>query len=146
MPIDDYPPEKWEEYWAFITERGRKTSDLINIREIARYEQTETLTGQVWYGANNQVKQYGWRRVYPFGAIAPGATLAVPHGLTGVSRYTHINGTAVTATDSRPVPNTSVVAANQGVAINVGAANISITNGAAAPAITSGVVVLEYLK
>ena len=147
MPVDDYPPRDWDEYWRFISDRGRKSSDMINIREIARYEQLETQTGQLWYGADNQTKRYGWRKVMALGAIPAGGNQTTAHGITGTPLFTYIGGSVATAApDSRPIPFASVTASNQCIEIIVGAVNIVVTNGAAAPAITSGFVVLEYIK
>ena len=122
-------------------------ANSVNVREIALYDQLEGLTGQQFFSADPMVKRQTYRTVYSIGAIAAGATLNTAHGLVGVTAFTRIYGTCVTdVVDYRPIPYVSVAATNQQVQIRVLGANIEIINGAAAANITSGIVVLEYLK
>lgn len=124
------------------------TANAVNLREIAQYDQVELLTGQKFFTpGNNQVKRESFRRVYDFAGVAAGATLTFAHGLTGVTLYTRIYGAVVTAVvDYRPVPWASATLVTDQIQIRVVGANVEIVNGATAPAITSGIVVLEYLK
>lgn len=120
----------------------------LNQREISAYNVIETPTGQAWFNLNNiQVSRDGFRKTFSLGAIAAGATLTVPHGLSNITNYTHIYGSAITATpDFRPIPFSSASAVNQQIEIRVDSTNIYIINGSAAPNITSALAVLEYLK
>lgn len=129
-------------------------SQAVNIREIALYQDGQAIiTGQQFSVAgDNQKKKYTYRKVYYFGAIAAGATLLIPHGITGLVQCTDIHGTCITdVVDYRPIPYSSTAAINQQISIRVFPslpainANIEIINGAGSPNITSGIVVLEYL-
>ena len=142
-----------EEFNIQITTRMRDVARYLNLREIAIFDLTEVPVGQQWFNpANTQIKRDGFRQVYnvtPTTPILAGATSTTPHGITQVStlNFTHIYGTCITVNpDFRPMPYASVTAANQGIELLVDATNFYIINGAAAPNITSAIVVLEYLK
>lgn len=143
-----YFPEEFEEFRVKFLEVFRSISNTVNSRQIGLFDLTEFITGEQWFILGNaQVKRTTFRKVFSIGAIGAGVTLNTAHGLTGVTAYTHIYGTAVTAfPDFRPIPYASVTAVNQQIEIRVDATNIIISNGAAAPNITSAIVVLEMLK
>lgn len=141
-------PEDFEQFRIKFLQIYRDISSNVNIRGIGTFDLQETLAGEQWFTVGDpQKKRQTFRRVYQIGAIAAGATSTTAHGLTNVTAYTHIYGTAVTAApDNRPIPYASVTAVNQQIEMNVTAVNIVISNGAAAPSITSAIVVLEFLK
>ena len=120
----------------------------INIREIAMYDLNEIVTGQVFFNPTSISKRrLAYRRVFSFGAIAAGTTLNIAHNITGLTMLTHMYGTVITNTvDYRPIPYVDPVVVTKGIGILLSGANIVITNGATAPNITSGIVVIEYLK
>ena len=119
----------------------------VNAREIGTFQQVELPTGQSWDTPNVNIKTQTFRKVFTFGAIVAGATLNIAHGITGVTSYTHIYGTAITAIpDNRPIPYADVANVTNQILLNVTGVNIVITNGATAPNIASGIIVLEYLK
>jgi hypothetical protein len=147
VPINQTFSEDQSQFLIQITNRDRDIARYINAREIAIYDLIEILTGEQWFGATPQVKRDVFRRVYQLGATAAGATTTIAHGITGLTAFTHIYGTAVTAVvDYRPIPYSSVTAVTDQIEINVDATNINVSNGATAPNITSGIIVLEYLK
>lgn len=122
-------------------------ANAINIRQIGIFEQNQSVTGQQFFNVTNQQQpRLSFRKVFPIGAIAAGATSTTAHGLTGVTSYTHIYGTAITGVpDNRPLPYSSATLVTDQVSLTVTATNIVIVNGATAPNITSAIVVLEYL-
>ena len=128
-------------YWNDIS-RG------TNQREIAAYNLSEITTGQQWFDpANTQNSRDGFRTTFNIGAIAPGVTLTTAHGISQVNSFTYIGGTVVTALpDFRPVPYASTTVVTDQIQIRADAVNFYVTNGATAPAIVSGNIVLEYLK
>jgi len=148
LPIEIQLPKEQNEVNSLFAERHRQIAGVVNLKENAQYEDRELLTGQQWFTTgNNQTKRYTYRRCFEFGAIAAGATLNIAHGLVGIALYTRIYGTCITnVPDNRPIPYVSVAATNQQIEMNVTAANIVIINGAAAPPITSGIAVVEYIK
>lgn len=148
IPTSTYFPEKFDEFRAIFLQTYREIANAVNAREIAIFDLTEYLTGEQWFTAGNpQQKRQTFRRIYSIGAVAAGATLNTAHGLSGVTAYTKILGTAVTASpDFRPIPYASATAVNAQIEIRVDGTNIIIVNGAGAPNITSALVILEYLK
>jgi len=149
----NYIPESYEipkneqELRIFLKTQFENFAKLLNRKDTASYEEVELQNNQQFFGATPRQKRFAFRRVYDFGAIAAGAVLNIPHGLAGVVEYTRIYGTVITnVVDYRPIPYVSVVAVNQGIQVGIVGINIVITNGAAAAPITSGLIVLEYLK
>ena len=135
-----------EELRLVLTKQTYQTAFAVNLKETGIYQTVEIQTSQTWFSSNPQQPRYGFRKVFQFGAIAAGGTLAIPHALTNVTLFTAIYGTCITdVIDNRPIPYASV-AANSNIEVNVDAVNINLSNGAAAPNITSGIIVLEYLK
>jgi hypothetical protein len=119
----------------------------LNDREIARYDFNETLTGQKWTDSNNfQFPKETYRKIFEFGAIASGATLNIPHGINTIAQFTNMYGTFITAADDRPLPYVDEATVTNQVSLKRVGANLVIINGATAPAISSGIVVIEYLK
>ena len=140
-------PKDQEQLLIKLTTMHTDVANAVNVREIALYQDSQAvLTGQQFsIPGTNQGKKSTFRQMYYFGAIAAGATLTFAHGITGLVQLTHAHGTCVTAADFRPIPYASTAALNQQISLRVTAANIEIINGAAAPNIVSGIVVLEYL-
>jgi hypothetical protein len=144
-------PENFEEFRVKFLELYRDLANTVNTREVGIFDLQEFLTGEQWFTVGNpQVKRRTYRKSFVLAATVAGATTVIPHGITGVNTtttFTHIYGTCLTAVpDNRPIPYASVTNVNQQIEINVDATNINVINGTAAPNITSGIVVLEYLK
>jgi len=131
-----------------LTESYIVLSQGLNQREIAIYTTEEILDGQQFIDSTNpQNFKPVYRQTYYFGAIAQGATLTIAHNITNLVQFTNIYGTCITdVVDYRPLPSVGVVAATDGCSLKCDATNIIIKNGATAANITSGIVVLEYLK
>lgn len=140
-------PDEFDEFRVKFLALYRDIASNVNVRQIGVFDLEEFLTGERWFSSGNpQVKRQTFRQVFEIGPIAPGATSTTAHGLTGVTAYTHIYGTAVTAADFRPIPYASATVVTNQIELNVDGTNINIINGATAPAITSAIIVLEYLK
>lgn len=141
-------PEEFEEFRVVFLQLYRSISNSVNSRQIGVFDLMEFLTGESWFTSGNpQVKRQTFRKVFEIGAINTGATSTTAHGITNITAFTHIYGTCVTdVVDYRPIPYASATAVNQQLEIKVDATNITIISGAAAPNITSAIVVLEYLK
>lgn len=148
LPTTEVFPKDESQRLIKQTSNYTDIAQAVNVREIALYQDTQSvITGQQFSDPGNaQKKKYTFRTMYYFGAIAAGATLNTPHGITNLVQCTHIYGTCITdVVDYRPIPYSSTVALNQQISIRVVGANIEIINGAASPNITSGIIVLEYL-
>jgi len=130
-----------------LTDLYSKLARSLNSKDLGLYELTEIINGQQFFGATPQVQRSVYRKCFSFGAIATGATLNIAHNISNISILTRFYGTANTdIVDYRPIPYSSVTASNQGIELLLSGANISIINGAASPNITSGIVVIEYIK
>jgi hypothetical protein len=140
-------PDEFDEFRVKFLALYRDIASNVNVRQIGIFDLEEFLTGESWFTSGDpQKKRQTFRKVFEIGAIAAGATSTTAHGITGIVAFTHIYGTAITTiVDYRPIPYSSVTAVNQQIEIKVDATNITIINGAAAPNITSAIVVLEYL-
>jgi len=143
-----YFPDDFDEFRVKFLSIYQQIANSVNVRQIGIFDLNEFLTGEQWFTAGNpQIKRQTFRKVFNIGAIAAGATSTTAHGISGVTSFTHIYGTSVTAApDYRPIPYASATAVNQQIELKVSSSNITIINGAAAPNITSALVVLEYLK
>lgn len=141
--------ENYSQFLEQITRRERDIARKVNDKERGFYPQElEILNSQKFFiNGDPQNYRYVFRKVFPFGAIVAGAALNIAHGIANFVELTALYGTCITAiVDYRPIPFNSVVAANQGIQVLLAGANITITNGAAAPNITSGIIIAEYLK
>lgn len=148
LPTSEVFPEDDSQFLIKLTNLYTDIANAVNLREIAQYDLAEFITGEQWFTSGNaQVKRSTFRRVYSIGAIATGATSTTAHGLTGFTAFTHIYGTCITdVVDYRPLPYVSATAVNAQISLTITGTNIVIVSGAAAPNITSAIVVLEFLK
>lgn len=132
-------------------------SQAVNRRSIGIFNTFQMVTGNQYFSnTNNSVQkpiQYrqSYRKVFPFSAIAAGATLAIDHAITGITECVNIYGSCITDAIVNPngkylpLPYASVTNVNLQIQLDVNDTQINITNGAAADNILSGSIVLEYL-
>ena len=147
LPTTYYFPTNFDEFRVKFLESYLLTSNAVNSRDIAIYDEEESLTGQIWATSDVLTKGSTFRKIFFFDAIAAGATLNIPHGLgSSISLVTEWKGGIVVSGGFRPLPRVSATAVNEQVSVDISGANIVIVNGAAAPAITNGVVVIEFIK
>jgi hypothetical protein len=133
-----------------LTTMYSRIANSVNAKEIAIYDLSEIINGQMFYNKKDiQTLRPAFRRVFNFGAIASGATLSVAHNISGIVQFTFIGGCCTTnVPDFRPIPFASASAVGFQIEAKATATNYIIINGTAgsAPAITSGFITLEYLK
>lgn len=124
-----------------------EVAQAVNQRTIGTFDKIQAVTGENWYNdANPLQKKQSYRKVFSFEAIAAGATLTFNHDIQGIVQLTRAYGTCITVTpDFRPIPYASATAVNTQIELNVTLTQINIINGAGAPNIQSGIIVLEYL-
>jgi hypothetical protein len=142
-----FPVEDEEELERVITQTYTEVANAVNVREVGTYETVETITGQQFYSvANNQKKRYVYRKVFAIGAIAAGATATIAHNITSLVFPVNIYGVIQTdVPDWRPLVYATTVAGDWAV-VRVDAVNVYVQLGAAHPPVTSGYVIMEYLK
>ncbi len=148
LPTSTVLPEDPKELLISLTTQYTRVATNINQKPSGIFETSENLNGEAWFNpGNTQVRRQTFRKAFNLGAIAAGATLTTPHGITSITSFTAIGGTCVTAVpDYRPIPFASATAVTNQIEIEVNATNLVIINGATAPNIVSAIVVLEYLK
>lgn len=113
----------------------------LNNREISIYDFVERLTGQKWTDPNNlQVPKETFRKIFSFNAAGSFA-----HNITGITQVLAWGGYTDGTNFYGAIFGSNVATAGQ-VTFYVTPTNIVVLSGAGAPAITSGVIVLEYLK
>lgn len=120
----------------------------VNNKTNGIFETVETQDGEQFFGSsdNQQKKRYVFRMCFSVPAIAKNTSGVITHGIAGLTQFTRIYGTCITdAPDFRPIPHASVTV-NANIEVIISSTTITINNGAASPNITSGIVVLEYLK
>lgn len=124
----------------------------VNARTIGTFAvNSPIITGEQWFLSGQPFRQQTLRQVYAFGAIASGAELDIPTGITNFVRFTKIYGVVTTnSPDYRPLPYVDPHTLTTGMALLVGTVagiqQIRIVLGATAQPVTSGVVVLEWLS
>lgn len=113
----------------------------LNDREIGIYDLVERTTGQKWTDPSNlQVRKETFRKVFSFSA-----TGSIAHNISSLTQVTGY-GQYTNGTNFFGVLHSSSVAIAGQVSFYVTPTNLVIISGAGAPAITSGIIVLEYLK
>ncbi len=130
-----------------LTKWAVDVGNSVNDREIGYYDLSSTVTGQKWYSTrsnpniqNPSNKRQTLRQVYTF----TDASLTFSHGISGAVFFTRIYGAATNGTIFFPLPYVSPTAANQ-IGLSVSSTQVIVTKGGGAPAITQGVIILEWL-
>ncbi len=157
LPTSRTFPEDDKELIPVLSKAYIETAQAVNRRTIGTFNTFQAVTGNQYYSLQNndihnpiQFRQ-SYRRLYPFGAIAAGATLNIDHQITGIVQFVSIYGNCITDfivnPDGKylPIPYVSVNNVNEQIQIYVNDSQIFILNGAGADNIVSGTIVLEYL-
>lgn len=130
-----------------LTELYESLAKASNAKDVGIYDLNETINGQTFFGATPQESRDCFRKTFNFGAIVAGGLLPIVHNIAGLVQVTRLYGSCLTAVpDQRPLPYVDTFFLTNQVSILLNGANILIQNGATAPAIASGLIVIEYLK
>lgn len=152
LPTSTYFPEDFQQFRIKFLEIYRDIANTTNTRDNAVIDLREFVTGQQFFTSGDpQIKRYTFRKAFEIGAIAAGATSTVAHGITGVAtlRFTHFWGSVIVDTGTypqRPIPYVDAATVTNQIQVDADGTNYRIINGATAPDILSGILVLEYLK
>lgn len=146
LPQSQVFPEDYNQLIIKLTKFYTDVANTVNVREIAFYDLTETVTGQQWFSPNNsQRKRQTFRKIVPFtNPLAAGANTQA-HGIAITPSFVF---TLISATLIRPAPFLAVPIPQGGAntsSIEVDATNITITIPAAYAGFNA-VTILEYLK
>lgn len=148
LPIDFNPPDNDKDFREFLKKRERDTASIVNSKVSGIYDLQEFQTGEKWPSFVNPTINYqkqprhSFRKVFQ---IIPD-TLTFNHNIEGITQFTKIYGVVNTAADFRPLPFVDPSDVTKSVTVIATLTSVTITNGAGAPAITGGFLVLEYLK
>ena len=152
LPTTQYFPDDPEKFRSVLTFVYSDIARRLNDKQIGTFDLTEVVNGQQWFTSGNpQIKRQAFRKVFEIGAIGSGATFTFAHGITGFTALTFTDcwGQVITTAatfNKRPVPYASATLVTDQIQLDYDDTNVRIINGATAPNITSGIVVLNYLK
>lgn len=145
-------PESYDEAKIYLREYLRDIVLAINARDIGQYTESQIVTGQKFFTANdnNALKQV-YRKVIDIsnaGGIIAGSPYA--HGITWTAntRVTRLYGVATEpSTGAIPIPYVDVGTPANGLQLDVDTASVVLTTGAGVyTGYTSGYVVIEYVQ
>ena len=118
-----------------------QVSSAVNNRVIGTYDTNSVPNGQRWFNPGEQRQRDGFRKVFEFSD----SSLIINHGVT-INQVTAIYGIGFDGTKWFNIPFVDVTSVTNQIGISVTATQIIVVKGAGAPpAITSGILVLEYL-
>ena len=148
LPLSIEFPEDEEQLRQRLTDSYKRTVDAMNNKIGGLFTLQEVADFERWFTVNSTTQtRNGYRKTFKFTSIAPGGNLPLAHGIKSLKQVTDYRAIVLTDVgDWRKVPYTDVVDVTEQISMRVTSTNIIIENGAAAPEIKSGIVVLEYLK
>jgi hypothetical protein len=118
-------------------------ANAVNNRTIGIFTiNRPTVNGESWFITKGQ-KQQAFRQIYDITSTA-----AFNHNINfqNVERFTVIRGIGFDGTNYYPIPFVSPVAAANNMGISVTPTQVILTPGGAAPALTQGTIILEWLS
>jgi hypothetical protein len=125
-----------------------QTNIAVNNRTIGSFQLHQTnvndsiANGERWFPSTGEQRlRDGFRVVVQ----VSDAALTVNHNITMINQMTRLYGAFFDGTSWQTLPYVDVVAAANQIKISVSSTQIVVTKGGGAPAINSGIVVLEYL-
>lgn len=119
------------------------TANAINNRTISLFPtNVPAINGESWFLRNN-LRQQALRQVYTFTSTAN-----IPHGITVVDpgQFLRGFGTYTDGTNAYGLIFGSNIAIAGQVSFYITSTNIVFVSGGGAPAVTSGIIVLEWLS
>lgn len=150
-------PEDDVELRSVLSKSYVEIAQAVNRKTNGTFNTFQVVTANQYYSTTNndihtpiQFRQ-SYRQIYPFGAIAAGATLSILHGITGITQMVSSYGNCITDAivdptgKYLPIPYVSVTNVNMQIQLGINDTTITIINGAGADNILSGTIVLEYL-
>jgi len=143
-------PEELRQLTVEVNKSYIDTSAAVNNRTIGLFSVNRpSINGESWFLTGNQ-KQQGLRQVYKFTTTAD---INIGFKLTSISQITNMHGVFLSGTSYFGlIPATTVAIAGQisfWVEVNGASTTsdiIKFATGAGAPALTSGIIVLEWIS
>jgi hypothetical protein len=140
----NFPVEDLQVLGVEIDKTYIDIASRVNERTIGIYATNIPIqTGESWYFTGNSNKQQTLRQVYSITSYA-----AFNHGInfSSVSTFTVIRGIGYDGTNYFPLPYVSGAAVANQVGLLVTPTQVTFSNGAGAPVIKSGFILLEWLS
>ncbi len=144
LPLSIDFPEDQEQLRQTLSSSYKRTVDSVNSKEGALYPLKEVANFQRFFidGKPNEFRN-GYRYVFK---LDPNK-LTFNHNISNITEMTNYRAIVTTSLgDFRKVPYTDVTNVTNQISMRVTQTQVIITNGATAPTITSGMVILDYLK
>jgi len=135
-------PEEQDELLNELSRSYADIAEAVNSRVIGIYPTLRpAINGKNWFFTSQ--KQQGLQQVYTFTAAG-----SIPHGInfSGVYRFSPCYGSFTDGTNYYGAVYGSNVAIAGQVSFYLTPTNIVILSGAGAPAITSGLIVLDWIS
>ncbi len=138
-------PEEITQLTQEINKSYVDIAQVVNNRVIGIYPiNRPAITGKTYFLNPSRVNQ-SLRQIYVFSTFT--SPLLIPHGIdfADVPQFSMIYGTAFDGNIYYPLPFVDETLATNQISVKINSTNIIITAGATAPAITSGLITLEWL-
>jgi hypothetical protein len=139
-------PEEAQRLCQEVNKSYVDIAGAVNDRVIGLFPSNRpAITGKRYFLTPGRVNQ-SLRQVYRFTSFT--SPMSIPHGINfiDVAHFSEIYGTAFDGTNYYPLPYIDVVSATNQINVIITPTNIIITAGAGSPpAITSGLITLEWL-
>jgi hypothetical protein len=142
-------PEEPKQLVQEISKSYLDIANAVNSRVIGIYPiNRPAITGKNYFVFTNpslRVNQ-SLRQVYLFTSVTTNPIL-ISHGIkfSDIAQFSEIYGTAFDGTLYYPLPFVDETLVTNQISVKIDSTNIIITLGATAPAITSGLITLEWL-
>lgn len=136
-------PSEIKQFTVEVNKAYVDTANAVNNRTISIFPTMRpAINGESWFITQNK-RQQGFRQVYPVTS-----TSSVPHGLifSNIDRFVRMFGTFTDGTNYYGLIAGSSVAVAGQILFYLDPTNIVFVVGAGAPALTSGIVILEWLS
>lgn len=144
----DFPTDDPVHLQKQLVNFHKQTNTAVNQRTIGVFElhnvgvEDSRNNGERWFP---EAAQQRFRDGFRLVVQVSDATLTVNHNITLINQVTRLYGSFYDGADWQCLPYVDVVAVANQIKISVTSTQIVVTKGGGAPAISSGVVVLEYL-
>lgn len=146
LPSIRYLPEDPKLLHRELINNFVEVASAVNSRTIGTYDTERVFSGNKLFPLTvNQFRDI-YRLVVEVGAINAGATVNTAHNIPNISAMVKLYGVGVDATPNYyPLPFSDPGALNQQILLSANNTNVTITNGAGNPNLTSAIVVIEYV-
>ena len=137
VPTFQYFPEDLSQMMVILNNMYTTLAYAINQRQIGSFNLFEQVNGQFFTNpADIQIPRVGFRKCFE-----------IAHGLTDVTIFTGFSGGVITnVPDFRPLPFVSATVITNQIQVYADGTNVYVVNGATAPQIQSGLLILDFLK